>query len=107
GTGKSRTATEFCSTAIASLDLQDPDASLHPEDAKLNAELKTKLEHAWVFLVSLENGTCLLPGEESGSTTAVGLRMLHQLLSDSELTLVEINRLYEAPEPIDILSLVS
>lgn len=90
GTGKSRGATEFRNTAIASLDAKD-------------AELKTRLEEAWVFLVGFENGTSMRP-EEIRSDRAIGLRMLLQLKGTS---LEEVSNLYGAPLPEEVLKLVA
>src|SRR6266498_2929917 len=62
GTGKSRNASEFHQTAVECLSDEDE-------------ELKNKLRNAWVFHVSLENGSSLRE-EETIAFRAIGNRML-------------------------------
>ncbi|KAI8598234.1 hypothetical protein EDD21DRAFT_193182 [Dissophora ornata] len=90
GTGKSRNAQEFHRSAH--LCLSDDDN-----------ELRHRIENAWVFHVSLENG--ISPRPEEVPFKAIGNRMLLQLLPDKEL--VDIIRDYEFPEPMDVLRLLA
>ncbi|KAF8956431.1 hypothetical protein BGZ46_002378, partial [Entomortierella lignicola] len=91
GTGKSRNASEFHNTAMSSLSDDD-------------TELRIRLQHAWAFHVTLENGTALQPSELD-PVHAVGSRMLLQLVPGTEL--VDILRDYEAPHPLDVIRLVA
>ena len=92
GTGKSRHATEFHKTIIGCLGDEDE-------------ELKTRLERAWVFHVSLENGTNLREEERHDPFKAIGTRMLLQLLPKEEYD--EIIHNYEAPDPMLVIRLVA
>jgi hypothetical protein len=80
GTGKSRNATEFHRTAMTCLGDEDE-------------ELREKLRNAWVFHTSFENGSSLRPSE-SNPFTAIGTRMLHQLLPEKAFDQID----YEAPD---------
>jgi len=72
GTEKSRNATELHQTALRII--SDP-------------ELKSRLEKAWVFHVSLENGHSLRPVEKD-SYVAIATRMLYQLLEEKLDTII-------------------
>jgi hypothetical protein len=89
GTGKSRNATEFHRTAVNCLGDEDE-------------ELREKLRNAWVFHTSFDNGSSLRL-YESDPFTAIGTRMLHQLLPEKELDQID----YKAPEPIAVLRQVA
>ncbi|KAF9409162.1 hypothetical protein BGZ76_005728, partial [Entomortierella beljakovae] len=93
GTGKSRNASEFHNAAIQCI-------------GHTNDELRRRLETAWVFHVSLENGFSLQP-LENDPLKAIGSRMLYQLLSDNGMELEQVLRDYFAPDPIDVLNLVA
>ncbi|CAG8619667.1 7366_t:CDS:2 [Paraglomus occultum] len=86
GTGKSRHATEFHQTVIKCLGIN-------------NEKLKNKLQNAWVFHVSLENGTVLGAKEQQYPFEAIGSRMLLQLLPEKSLK--HITESYEAPDKLD------
>ncbi|CAG8444371.1 8373_t:CDS:2 [Funneliformis caledonium] len=88
GTGKSRNATELHQTALKII--SDP-------------ELKSRLEKAWVFYVSLENGHSLRPIEKD-SYVAIATRMLFQLLEERLDTVIAR---YELTSPWDVLNLVA
>ncbi|PKK69814.1 hypothetical protein RhiirC2_712365 [Rhizophagus irregularis] len=88
GTGKSRNASEFHETMIKCSD----------DDL----ELKDRLENSWVFHVSYENGTSLMPSEDPFE--AVGARMLKQLLDVKLSTVID---LYEPARPWEVLELVA
>ncbi|RHZ82069.1 hypothetical protein Glove_114g37 [Diversispora epigaea] len=90
GTGKSRNANEFHRTAISCLSAQE------------DQELLTRIKKAWVFLISLENGTSLLPMENP--YFAIGTRMLFQLLR-MKMSLCDVIRAYEPPDPLKVVSL--
>ncbi|KAF9404151.1 hypothetical protein BGZ76_007091, partial [Entomortierella beljakovae] len=91
GAGKSRNAQELHKSMLQSLSREN------------DIELKNKIENAWVFHVSLENGTGLWPDERP--LEAIGYRMLLQLLPDKELS--DIFRDYNSPTPIDVLRLLA
>ncbi|KAL1916177.1 uncharacterized protein VTP21DRAFT_6181 [Calcarisporiella thermophila] len=92
GTGKSRNATEFHRSLLECL----------PEE---QLELRSKIRDAWVFHVSLENGSSIIDGLEPDAYLAIGTRMLWQLLPESKLTQV-INK-YKAPDPTSVIELVA
>src|SRR6185369_12645758 len=96
GTGKSRNATEFRQTAIACLSttitelekkIEGTKAESRLEEdekeLKMARDLRKKLESAWVFNITFENGTTWIKQEEPNPYRAVGSRMLYQLLSQS------------------------
>ena len=89
GTGKSRNATEFHRTAVNFLGDEDE-------------ELREKLRNAWVFHTSFENGTSLRLSE-SDPFTAIGTRMLHQLLPEKAFDQID----YKAPDPLAVLRQVA
>ncbi|RUS29163.1 hypothetical protein BC938DRAFT_480973 [Jimgerdemannia flammicorona] len=91
GTGKSRNASEFHRTVVECLGDEDE-------------ELKNKFRNAWVFHVSLENGSTLRD-DETSAFRAVGNRMLLQLLPEKALD--QIVTSYEAPDPMEVLRLVA
>ncbi|CAG8558329.1 3630_t:CDS:1 [Racocetra fulgida] len=91
GIGKSRNATEFHRTTV--------------ECAPLDSELRNRLENAWVFNVSYENGSSLRISEQD-TYLAVGTRMLLQLFF-GERTLDDIIGNYEPPSPWDVLALIA
>ncbi|KAF9094166.1 hypothetical protein BGX27_001511, partial [Mortierella sp. AM989] len=91
GTGKSRNASEFHNTAIQCV-------------GDTNNELRGKLEAAWVFHVSLENGFSLRPLEKD-PLKAIRSRMLHQLLDEVDLGRALSS--YIAPDPIDVINVVA
>ncbi|KAF9142525.1 hypothetical protein BGX20_007232, partial [Mortierella sp. AD010] len=93
GTGKSRNAQEFHKSAFECLSGEGQDEQ----------ELRNKIKNAWVFHISLENGTSPLP-EETNPLEAIGNRMLLQLLPSKEL--YKIIRDYNQPHPMDVLDLV-
>ena len=74
GTGKSRHGLEFASSVQEAIKLR----TQHP----LYDELAQGLEKAFIFHISFENGTSLTAEEMSNSWNAIGIRMLHQLLSE-------------------------
>jgi hypothetical protein len=89
GTGKSRHGSEFASSVKEAIRLDhaklhtDNDGCKHCDLCDLcdfYNELLQRLENAFVFHVSFENGTSLTPEEMSNPMNAVGIRMLHQLL---------------------------
>ena len=85
GTGKSRHASEFAFTAKNSV--RDHGLARRPELAQKlgdvqRLDLLQRLESAFVFLVSFENGTSLNDDDRSDLWNAVGVRMLHQLLDE-------------------------
>lgn len=88
GTGN---ASEFYRTAVECLGDKDE-------------ELKNKLRNAWVFHVSLENGSGLRI-DEPDAFRALGNRMLLQLLPGKELD--EITNEFVAPDPMEVLRLVA
>ncbi|KAG0341565.1 hypothetical protein BG004_005991 [Podila humilis] len=92
GTGKSRNAQEFHKSAVTCL----------TEDG--DEELRNKIKQAWVFHISLENGTNHLT-EETDSMEAVGQRMLHQLLPEKSLE--DIIRNFEGVRPMRVFDLVA
>ncbi|KAK3819964.1 MAG: hypothetical protein J3Q66DRAFT_335951 [Benniella sp.] len=91
GTGKSRNAQEFHRSAIACLAGEDHD-------------LRSRIEHAWVFHVSLENDTSPL-GKENDPIEAIGSRMLLQLLPDKRLR--HVMEAYKELHPMYVLDLVA
>ncbi|RHZ72723.1 hypothetical protein Glove_240g37 [Diversispora epigaea] len=92
GTGKSRNANEFHQTAITCLSAQE------------DMELLTRIKKAYVFLVSFENGTSILPKENP--YLGIGTRMLFQLLRD-KMDFFDIERKYNSPNPLEVVSLVA
>lgn len=92
GTGKSRNANEFYKTAFECLS----------DDIDLN--LKNRIQNAWVFKVSFENGTSMKQGVESNAYRAIGSRILSQLLPDQHLDIIIAN--YKAPLPWEVIQLV-
>ncbi|KAF9328712.1 hypothetical protein BG006_008144 [Podila minutissima] len=92
GTGKSRNAQEFHQSATACL-IEDEDR-----------ELRKRIEDAWVFHVSLENGVSLLENEVS-PIEAIGCRMLLQLLPDKRLR--NVMQDYKELHPMNVLDLVA
>jgi hypothetical protein len=61
-------------------------------------ELREKLRNAWVFHTSFENGTSLRPSE-SDPLTAIGTRMLYQLLPEKAFDEID----YKEPNPFAVL----
>jgi hypothetical protein len=92
GAGKSRHATEFSKSVVKCLSDDD-------------AELKNKLNDAWVFHVSLENGTSLGGEEIQEPLKAIGTRMLLQLLPHLHLT--DLVERFKPPHPLEILELIA
>ncbi|KAK3826764.1 MAG: hypothetical protein J3R72DRAFT_12604 [Linnemannia gamsii] len=92
GTGKSRNAQEFHQSAVSCLTEEE------------DRELRNRIEHAWVFHVSLENGTSLLV-QEVDPIEAVGSRMLLQLLPDKCID--DIVGVYENVRPMHVLGLLA
>ncbi|KAI1302690.1 hypothetical protein EDD11_005566 [Mortierella claussenii] len=92
GTGKSRNAQEFYKSATSCL----------AEEG--DQELRNRIRHAWVFHVSLENGTSPV-GTEGHPINAIANRMLAQLLPDKRL--YSIMQDYENLHPMDVLELVA
>ncbi|KAF9424621.1 hypothetical protein BGZ76_003497 [Entomortierella beljakovae] len=90
GTGKSRNAQEFHHSAYQCLAGHDP--------------LRTRIENAWVFHVSLENGTSPMENEPT-VRRAIANRMLLQLMPDS--TVDTIAALYLVPDPKSVLQLIA
>lgn len=91
GTGKSRHASEFYQILLKSL----------PEET----ELRGRLESAWVFHTTLENGSSLNYHERAqDGMTAIGSRILLQLLGGS---LTNILDTYQAPHPETIFHLIA
>ena len=88
GTGKSRNAAEFHKTAVDCLGDED--------------ELRVKLRNAWVFHTSFENGISLKLSE-SDPFTAIGTRMLYQLLPEKALDQID----YKPPDPLAVLRQVA
>ncbi|CAG8793617.1 12949_t:CDS:2, partial [Gigaspora rosea] len=70
-----------------------------------DSELKSRLENAWVFNISYENGNSLRISEQD-AYLAVGTRMLLQLFS-GERTLDNLIGNYEPPSPWDVLALIA
>jgi hypothetical protein len=99
GTGKSRHASEFASSVRKAIMLRTQEP--------LYDELTQRLEKAFVFHVSFENGTPLLE-EESNLWNAVGARMLHQLQYLGDINkryiadLRTVFRLVAAAENVDL-----
>ena len=104
GTGKSRHGSEFASSVQEAIKLN----TQHP----LYNELAQRLEKAFVFHVSFENGTSLTHKEKSNPWNAIGVRMLHQLLDKpidyiSERYVADpraVFRLVAAAENVDLYS---
>ena len=92
GAGKSRHATKFSKSVVECLSDDD-------------AELKNKLNDAWVFHVSLENETSLREEETQAPFEAIGTRMLLQLLP--HLRLKDLVQRFKPPDPLDILELIA
>ena len=92
GAGKSRHATEFSKSVVKCLSDDD-------------AELGGKLNDAWVFHVSLENGTSLGEEETQAPLKAIGTRMLLQL--QPHLQLKHLVQRFKPPHPLDILELIA
>ncbi|GJJ78218.1 hypothetical protein EMPS_10577 [Entomortierella parvispora] len=92
GTGKSRNAQEFHQSAILCLTEEE------------DQELRSKIEHAWVFHVSLENGVSPLE-KEVYPIEAIGTRMLLQLLPDKRLR--DVMEDYKEVHPMHVLDLVA
>ncbi|CAJ0831051.1 9052_t:CDS:2 [Entrophospora sp. SA101] len=86
GTGKSRNASEFHNTLIKCL------------NCSKDLKLKEKIQDAWVFNVSLENGISFSRSVESIGILAVGIRMFWQLFPDFE-DFIHFIYTYEAPTP--------
>lgn len=61
-------------------------------------ELREKLRNAWVFHTWFENGTSLRPSE-SDPLTAIGTRMLYQLLPEKAFDEIY----YKEPNPFAVL----
>jgi hypothetical protein len=95
GTGKSRHASEFASSVKAAI-------KSHTQHSHRD-ELAERLENAFIFHVSFENGTSLTAKEMSDPWYAIGTRMLHQLLGED---VEKIGRRYVA-SPRDIFRLVA
>ncbi|KAF9095501.1 hypothetical protein BGX27_001265 [Mortierella sp. AM989] len=91
GTGKSRNAQEFHRSAVYCL-------------AEEDRELRNKIEHAWVFHISLENGTSPL-SKEVDPIEAIGKRMLLQLLPNKRLR--DVMTAYQEVHPMEVLELVA
>ncbi|KAF9904571.1 hypothetical protein EC991_002560 [Linnemannia zychae] len=91
GTGKSRNAQEFHRSAVSCLTENDQ-------------ELRERMEQAWVFHVSLENGTSPLI-QELDPIEAVGNRMLLQLLPNKCLN--DVVGTYENVLPMHVLKLIA
>ena len=83
GTGKSRHGTEFASSLRKAIELR---LSTSPGTA-LYHELAQRLENAFAFHVSFENGTPFRHEEDRDPMNAIGIRMLHQLLGGDIQTL--------------------
>lgn len=92
GTGKSRNAQEFHHSLLACL------------TEKEDWELKKRVKDAWVFHVSLKNGTSPLPTEAT-PLEVVGNRMLLQLLPDQSIC--EVADKYKVTDPMDIVKLLA
>ncbi|GJJ77568.1 hypothetical protein EMPS_09927 [Entomortierella parvispora] len=92
GTGKSRNAQEFHHSARLCLTENDQ-------------ELQNKIGHAWVFHVTLENGTSVSERELNDPIHAIGIRMLQQLLPGKDI--YEVQREYVEPHPMDVLDLIA
>jgi hypothetical protein len=112
GTGKSRNAAELHKTAYdcfnGTLFPKHKDAEL----AKREEKLARMLENAFVFHISLENGTSL-GYYDSDPWTAIGSRMLLQLLGEPDNTgwklqtrIDQIVNKWHPPEPETVLDLV-
>ncbi|KAG0350780.1 hypothetical protein BG005_009679, partial [Podila minutissima] len=93
GTGKSRNAQEFHQSALNCLTEED------------DPDLRDGIGKAWVFHVTLENGTSPSTKELRDPIRAIGSRMLLQLLPDKELYHVQED--YEEPHPRQVLDLVA
>ncbi|KAK3810919.1 MAG: hypothetical protein J3Q66DRAFT_404319 [Benniella sp.] len=91
GTGKSRNAQELHRSAVSCLTDKDH-------------ELRSRIEQAWVFHISLENGTSPL-GMEKDPMEAIGSRMLLQLLPDMRLR--DVMEAYIGLHPMHVLDLVA
>ncbi|KAF9376872.1 hypothetical protein BGX21_003372, partial [Mortierella sp. AD011] len=125
GTGKSRNATEFHRTAVQCLshginisEDQNMDDSIETggdaggeamdvtdDNQALETELRTRLENAWVFHVTLENGSALRSCEANDAVGAIGTRMLLQLLPERQLD--DVLKEFQAPNPMQVLRLVA
>ncbi|GJJ67660.1 hypothetical protein EMPS_00006 [Entomortierella parvispora] len=92
GTGKSRNAQEFHQSATLCLTEEE------------DQELRSKIEHAWVFHVSLENRASPLE-KEVYPIEAIGTRMLLQLLPDKRVR--DVMQDYKEVHPMDVLDLVA
>jgi hypothetical protein len=113
GTGKSRHASEFASSVQEAIRLDaerhaERHAELHTNDDHCNLcdlynELLQRLEKAFIFHVSFENGTSLTLEEKSEPLNAVGVRMLHQLLGGN---IQDVRGKYDAI-PSDVFELVA
>lgn len=94
GTGKSRHASEFHQSVLKSL----------PE-GQTKSELRGRLESAWVFYVTLENGHGLGYNEcAQDGMTVIGSRILLQLLGGS---LTDILNTYQPPHPETVFQLIA
>jgi hypothetical protein len=92
GSGKSRHASEFYQSTVKCINDE-------------NSELQKRLEDAWVFHVSMENGTSLRQEEVEAPLKAIGTRMLLQLLPDLQLD--DLVGRYQAPIPLEVLRLIA
>ncbi|CAG8715913.1 6839_t:CDS:2, partial [Funneliformis mosseae] len=93
GTGRSRNAEEFYNTTLACL-----------SDSK-DLKLKESIRNALVFNVGFENGNSLRNGVEIEAYSAIGTRILKQLLPEKHLELIIAE--YEAPLPWQMFELVA
>ncbi|CAB4423970.1 unnamed protein product [Rhizophagus irregularis] len=94
GTGKSRNASEFHNMLIESLKNSN------------NLELKGMIQDAWVFNVSLENGTSFSRSIEPFDILAIGIRMLWQVYNGD----YDFNRFlftYDPPTPLEVIQLLA
>ncbi|CAI2187981.1 9216_t:CDS:2, partial [Funneliformis geosporum] len=90
GTGKSRNASEFHNMLIQSL-----------KDSN-NLELKNMIQDAWVFNISLENGTSFSRSIERFDILAIGVRMFWQVYTGDD----DFDRFlftYDAPTPLEVI----
>jgi len=101
GTGKSRHGTEFASSIKDAI-------TEHLSGHALFDELMQRLEKAFVFHVSFENGTPLMEEEVHDPLKAIGIRMLSQLLdSEENLADLDVIRNQYVAEPKAVFKLVA
>lgn len=96
GTGKSRNAAELCQTTYK---------CFSGHYFKRNEKLADLILHSFVFHVSFENGTSILPSEKD-PLLAIGSRVLLQLIQDEagSISLEDVHAKFHLPTPLALIS---